>query len=420
MKAYICLPEKIYSGIQVDKLEKVFHQNLDRFFSPYKLKIYSSKVADKPSVIFMGEPKSSSYKNDVVDTINRLFRAYFKEKELEVDIKMNYVKFNPNFNPVKENDSEINRNENNTREETGSEFDYEKLSMNYSAIEPRFSLEQVVLPCSVVESIDNAIGIISVEHKVFDEWGLRAIVPEIGTALNFYGAPGTGKSMTAEAVANKLGKKIIKATYADIESKYHGEGPKMVKAIFKAAERQDAVLFLDEADSLLSKRLTNVTDGSSQAINSMRSQLLISLENHKGLVIFASNLVVNYDRAFLSRLINIEFVYPTEKERVKIWTNHLISDKVRIPLSQDVNIELLASRYEFCGREIKNSVKDACVKAALNGQEFVKQADFIYACDKTLNEKKRVLSSEDHTSVRLSVSQQEALKETLQDQLDKK
>lgn len=97
----------------------------------------------------------------------------------------------------------------------------------------------------------------------------------------------------------------------------------MVKAIFRAAEKQDAVLFLDESDSLLSKRLTNVSDGSAQAINSMRSQLLICLEKFKGVVIFATNLVVNYDRAFLSRLINIEFPMPDQEARMEIWNRHI-------------------------------------------------------------------------------------------------
>lgn len=90
---------------------------------------------------------------------------------------------------------------------------------------------------------------------MFDEWGLRSIIPNASSAISFYGPPGTGKSMAAEAIAENLGKKILRATYADIESKFHGEGPKMVKAIFRAAERDDAILFLDESDSLLSKRL---------------------------------------------------------------------------------------------------------------------------------------------------------------------
>ena len=51
---------------------------------------------------------------------------------------------------------------------------------------------------------------------MFDDWGLRSIIPEATSALSFYGPPGTGKSMSAEAVAHKLGKKILKATYADI------------------------------------------------------------------------------------------------------------------------------------------------------------------------------------------------------------
>lgn len=426
MKAYICLPTKYYEGTDVEKLKKVFHQNIDKFFFYYELEVCCGNDLKIPQVIFMGDTKSSSAKDEAILTITTLFRACYKDDNLDVDIKINYSKFNPNFCPSSSQEDKqdsSNKNQKSGEATPSSEFDYEKLSFNYTAIEPRYSFDQVVLPKKVVEEINNAIGIINVEHKVFDEWGLRSIIPEIGTALNFYGAPGTGKSMTAEAVAHKLGKKIIKATYADIESKYIGEGPKMVKAIFKAAEREDAVLFLDEADSLLSKRLTNVSEGSGQAINSMRSQLLISLENHTGLVIFASNLVINYDKAFLSRLINIEFTNPSKEEREKIWNNHLKTDKVQIPLSSDVNISYLAEKYDFCGREIKNAVKDACVKAALNGQDSVSQVDFIYACDKILDEKNRVTNSLDHTKndgVKLTPEQQEALKKSLQNELDKK
>ncbi len=160
--------------------------------------------------------------------------------------------------------------------------------------------------------------------------------------MSFYEPPGTGKTMAAEAVVSMLGKKIIRAAYADIESKYHGEGSKMVKAIFKAAERDDAVLFLDESDSLLSKRLTNVTEGSAQAINSMRSQLLISLERFKGIVIFATNLVVNYDKVFLSRLISIEFPMPDSEARKIIWQRHIKGEGIKIPLSDDVDTDTLA------------------------------------------------------------------------------
>ena len=193
----------------------------------------------------------------------------------------------------------------------------------------------------------------------------------------------------------------------------------MVKAIFRAAERDDAILFLDEADSLLSKRLTNVSDGSAQAINSMRSQLLICLEQFRGIVIFATNLVVNYDKAFLSCLINIEFTIPDKEARKAIWYQHLYGKGLNIPLSDDVNLDELAEKYVFCGREIKNSVKDACVTAAINKKEIVCQQDLLNASEKTKIESAKVIKAEDHTkAINITEKQKNDLKDAMQKKIN--
>lgn len=334
------------------------------------------------------------------------------------EVKLNYSQLNPHFVPVAEDLSSSSAAAGSSEENVSEEFDYDKLSMNYHAEEPKYSFRQVRLGANTHEHIMEAIGIIEVETKVFDEWGLRAIIPEAASALSFYGPPGTGKTMAAHAVADYLGKKILLATYADIESKFHGEGPKMVKAIFKAAEREDAVLFLDESDSLLSKRLTNVSEGSSQAINSMRSQLLVSLESFRGVVIFATNLVVNYDKAFLSRLINVEFVMPDAEIRNDIWKNHVQSEKVRIPLAEDVDLSVLAEKYEFSGREIKNAVKNACVSAALQKRDIVLQDDFLKACDRVESETEKAVTARDHAAMEKNDSQA-SLKNAFQKVLDK-
>lgn len=367
------------------------------------LRIYYGN-AEKDEVIFfpeenglivyiMDKPLYSRKENAVESVIRAFLEQAFAPLKVN-QIYFNYGQKNPAFNPVKPFDSKL----------TGKseEFDYDRLSENYHAENPRYTFEQVILPEKLKKQIEEAVGTIQVESKVFDEWGLRTIVPNASSALSFYGPPGTGKSMAAEAIAQKLGKKILRATYADIESKFHGEGPKMVKAIFRAAERDDAVLFLDESDSLLSKRLTNVTDGSAQAINSMRSQLLICLEQFKGIVIFATNLVVNYDKAFLSRLINIEFRTPDSKARYAIWYQHLKGKGLHIPLDNDVDLQELADKFEFCGREIKNSVKDACVTAAIAGRESVNQADLLKAAEKTKTEYEKVMTADDHTNIKNS------------------
>ena len=177
----------------------------------------------------------------------------------------------------------------------------------------------------------------------------------------------------------------------------------MVKAIFLAAKNNDAVLFFDEADSLLSKRLTSVNQGSEQAINSMRSQLLICLEEFRGIVIFATNLVVNYDQAFLTRLISVEFKNPDKETRENIWNVHIRpandgkEHQLNIPLSSDVDISELAEKYEFVGREIRNAVVSACVSVALEKRDTVCQSDFIKACEKIVEEKKAVAAAKDHT-----------------------
>lgn len=276
-----------------------------------------------------------------------------------------------------------------TAAEEDNEDAYDEMASQFQAVQPKFTFDQLVLAPDVEERLLEAISVLQNREKLFDEWNLKAIMSP-SVLLNLYGDTGTGKSMTAEALASKLGKKIIRTTYADIESKYHGEGPKRLKALFLAAKKQDAVLFIDEADSMLSARLTSVNDGSAQAINSMRSQLLISLENHDGIVIFATNLIENYDKAFLTRLICLELKRPTKEARRDIWYNHLYpkgngEKTLRIPLAENIDLDVL-SDYDFCGRDIRNAVKQACISTVVKNKACVDQEELVQACERTKQE----------------------------------
>lgn len=253
----------------------------------------------------------------------------------------------------------------------------EQRASNYRAKAPLYTMKQLCVPSAIMDEITSAMELIRLEPLIFDGWGLREIEPFPRSVLNLHGPPGTGKTLAAHAIASEMGKPILAASYADIESKYHGDGPKNVEALFHAARRDGALLFIDEADSLLSRRLTNVTHGSEQAINSMRSQLLICLEKHTGVVVFASNLVENYDPAFETRVRHIRFPLPDRVARRSIWSKQLPS---RLPLGLDVNLEELAQRSEgFCGRDIRNAVIDASVMVARSGRTGVGQEDFLGA-----------------------------------------
>lgn len=286
-------------------------------------------------------------------------------------------------------------------------MDYRTRAKQYVAEEPKYSFSRLIIPEETLNQINSALDRIRFEREVFDEWGLYAIMPSPVSAMSFYGPPGTGKSMAADAIASLLQKKIIRASYADIENKYVGEGPKNVSAIFLAAEEQDAVLFIDEADSLLSKRLVNVSDPSGQAMNSMRSQLLISLEKFHGVVIFATNLAVNYDRAFVSRLINVKFVSPDAESRSKIWRSHLLPDSseknakwtVKIPLADNVDIDALGNEFVLCGRDIRSAVVDACVAARSKGMPQLDQETIRFAAQNIVKRNEEIAKEEDQTAI---------------------
>jgi len=232
----------------------------------------------------------------------------------------------------------------------------------YVATTPDFSFSRLVVNDKTKNELERGVRLFEFHDLIFGKWGLKANSPHPVVALNFFGPPGTGKTLAAHAMADYLKKKIIIASYAQIESMYHGEGPKNVEAIFKAAEKQDAILFIDEADSLLSSRLTNVRQGSENAINSMRSQILICLERFTGIVIFATNLVSNYDRAFESRVRSIEFPLPDEQCRQRLWQMHLPST---FPVSNDVDAAELAKIDGICGREIRNAVQNVAERMAI-------------------------------------------------------
>ncbi len=233
----------------------------------------------------------------------------------------------------------------------------------FAAQEPQFGLDQLVLSPSTLDRLLDCISIVTVSPLVFDQWGLRAIEPHPSVAVNFRGPPGTGKTMAAHGAASHLDRKLIQCRLSELESRYHGDGPKNLARLFRSAADQGAVLFIDEAESLLSKRFSQPEQAAESAINSMRTELLMALDSYRGLVIFASNLPHSYDPAMESRLLHVDFGLPDYSMRKRIWEIHLPSE---LP-TEDVNIQELASVDGVSGRDIKLAVIYAAVNAARRG-----------------------------------------------------
>jgi len=222
----------------------------------------------------------------------------------------------------------------------------------------------VILPPRTRAALDEALSLVKSHELIFTQWGLgERHSSGLGLAFNFAGPPGTGKTICAEAIATALGKKLLSVRYAEMESMWAGETPKNVAAVFRMATEEDAVLFFDEADAIASRRTTGAAQAYQRESNTVVNVLLKELEVFNGVVIFATNLAVNFDPAFERRIrTHVRFEMPGVEEREKIWQVQVHPSKT--PLGDDVSFSLLAERYLVSGGDIKNAVLKAATMAA--------------------------------------------------------
>jgi SpoVK/Ycf46/Vps4 family AAA+-type ATPase len=229
---------------------------------------------------------------------------------------------------------------------------------------PQRRLEDLVVPAATRRQIEGLLTKIRHHKVLYEDFGLADIDPQGGrTAINLYGPPGTGKTLAAEAIAHDLGMGIIRANYAEIESKYVGETAKNIKAAFQKAREAGAVLFFDEADSILGKRLSNVRQSTDHAVNVSRSVMLLELDSFNGVTIFATNLAANYDSAFVRRILgHIAMPLPDAEGRRALWQWHL---PAKLPVDLDAaDLDALVAASEgLAGGDILNAVLLAAASA---------------------------------------------------------
>lgn len=219
--------------------------------------------------------------------------------------------------------------------------------------------------------------------------------------------------MCAHAIAQMLEKPLLALNYSEIESKYVGDAAKNLKKAFDTATEIEAVMFFDEADSFLGKRIENVSHGSDQALNSLRSQMLILLEEFEGVVLFATNLVTNFDKAFESRILDhIKLELPNREARAAIIDKMLPS---KLPVDHRFSNEELLEASDlidgFAGREIKNAILTMLLDKASSGSD-----NPVF----TFNDLKAVLEKKKEQIEKLKAEEKERRKEKIAKRLQDK
>ncbi|MDZ5812529.1 proteasome-activating nucleotidase [Halorubrum sp. AD140] len=226
----------------------------------------------------------------------------------------------------------------------------------------------------------------AVEDPLENPEQFEAVGVEPPSGVLLHGPPGTGKTMLAKAVANESDATFIKMAGSELVRKFIGEGSRLVRDLFElAAEREPAVIFIDEIDAIASKRTDSKTSGDAEVQRTMM-QLLSEMDgfDDRGEVrlMAATNRFDMLDEAILrpgrfDRLIEVPD--PDAEGRARILEIH--TRDMNVAEGTDVS-EVAADLEGYSGADIASLATEAGMFAIRDGRTEVTQADFEAAREK--------------------------------------
>lgn len=219
------------------------------------------------------------------------------------------------------------------------------------------------------------------------------------------GAPGTGKTLLARAVAGEAGVPFFSMSASEFIEMVVGVGAARVRDLFKQArERAPSIIFIDELDSIGRARGQTAFGGSSEQEQTL-NQILTEMDGFSSkegvIVLAATNQPDVLDKALLrpgrfDRRVVVNL--PDKTGRTAILQVHTR----KVPLDEDVNLqEIAATTPGLSGADLKNLVNEAALLAARLGQETVKQKNFLDALEKIVlgPERPLLLSAQDRERI---------------------
>ena len=237
-----------------------------------------------------------------------------------------------------------------------------------------------------VQEIKEAVELPLTHPELYADVGIN---PPKGVIL--YGEPGTGKTLLAKAVANSTSATFLRVVGSELIQKYLGDGPKLVRELFKAAaELAPSIVFIDEVDAIGAKRYDS-TSGGEREIQRTMLELLNQMDGFDALadvkVIMATNRIEALDPALIrpGRIDRkIEFPLPDAKTKRRIFGIHTS----KMTLAEDVNLEeFVMAKDELSGADVKAVCTEAGLLALRERRMRVNHTDFKKAKEKVLYRK---------------------------------
>lgn len=230
--------------------------------------------------------------------------------------------------------------------------------------------------------------------RKLSSWGLKGYTgknAQRGSLALFWGRPGTGKTLAAQAIAGQLGKAILKTNSSHILSKWFGETEKkaqrLISGYFNLCDdmQNPPILLFNEADQLFTKRSKDPDGSADQAWNATQNIFLEAMENPKGMIIATTNLLPCMDEAYSRRFDAVlEFKFPCQRERQQLW--NLLLPK-RVPGRNTLDLDEV-STIPLSGGQIEKVIRNVLISMASDPStpNRISTALLIRFCEKELSQ----------------------------------
>eukprot|EP01124_Arcella_intermedia_P000194 TRINITY_DN100_c0_g1_i1.p1 TRINITY_DN100_c0_g1~~TRINITY_DN100_c0_g1_i1.p1 ORF type:complete len:446 (+),score=84.84 TRINITY_DN100_c0_g1_i1:75-1412(+) len=226
-----------------------------------------------------------------------------------------------------------------------------------------------------IQEIKEAVELPLTHPELYDDIGIK---PPKGVIL--YGPPGTGKTLLAKAVANATSASFLRVTGSELIQKYLGDGPKLVRELFRVAEEHaPSIIFIDEIDAVGTKRYES-NSGGEREIQRTMLELLNQLDGFDSRgevkVIMATNRIDSLDPALIrpGRIDRkIEFPLPDIKTQHRIFSVHT----AKMTMSAEVKFnEIITTKDRLTGADIRAICTEAGLLALRERRMCVTLEDF--------------------------------------------
>jgi SpoVK/Ycf46/Vps4 family AAA+-type ATPase len=261
--------------------------------------------------------------------------------------------------------------------------------MSYPAklITTSLDWDGLILENQSLEEIYEILDWLKHGDTLLNEWGLRNKIKPGFRAL-FCGPPGTGKTLTACLLGKSAGRDVYKLDLSMLLSKNIAETEEILNCVFNEAKNRNLMLFLDEADSFF-KEDTKAKSLNDHHFDQKTVNLLQRIEDFSGVMMMASNLKSNLDEAFRRRFQSIiYFPMPNSCQRKILWQNSFTGNMV---LSDDIQLEDIAEKYELSGGSIITVLRYCSLMALKNGRKVILRNEILEGISLEFRKDKKVV-----------------------------